>query len=543
MDHNLPITLVYWLIALLPLAALLVMLVLLKWSAPVSGGVALAIALATSFLLYQAPFNNALVGIGKGAWDAFFILLVVWPALILYQVTDKAGAFQAIRKGIQKYSKNYLFLVLAFGWVFASFLQGIAGFGTPIAVVAPLLIGIGVKPVTAVVIPLIGHAWANMFGSLAVSWLATINIVDFENQSLAALYMAILLWIPNIVAGIMICWLFAKWKGVKQGIWAVLIISLIHGGGQLALTQVNPTLSNFIPTIVAIGALFVLAKWGRYSEDAGLKEETDVLQDEENDEDDDGEDEKETGLSMNQAFMPYYVLTVLSVLALGIPFIQSFLSQIEFGFPFPGVGTGYDYTIEAVDAYSPIAPFTHPGFYLLISAVFGYFWFKSKGSYEDGALKDIRKETVDNGVGSSLAILAFLTMTQVLEHSGQTTVLALGIGEVSPPVVYVALANIIGITGAFMTSSNTSSNILFSPLHDSVVQSMDSLSLSHVIAAQSAGGAIGNAIAPSNVILGTSTAGIKGKDSEVFKPTIVFCLIAGIFVSAASIILHLFFPG
>lgn len=540
MDHNLPITILYWLIALLPLAALLIMLVLLKWSAPVSGAVALAIALVTTFSLYQAPVDNALVGIGKGAWDAFFILLVVWPALILYQVTDKAGAFQAIRKGIQKYSKNYLFLILAFGWVFASFLQGIAGFGTPIAVVAPLLIGLGVKPVTAVVIPLIGHSWANMFGSLAVSWLATINIVDFENQALAAMYMAILLWIPNIVAGIMICWIFAKWKGVKQGIWAVLIISAIHGGGQLVLTQVNPTLSNFIPTIVAIGALFLLAKWDRYSESSGLEDETDVLEEKGKD---DEADEADVDLSMNQAFMPYYVLTVLSILALGIPFIQNFLSQLEWGFPFPGVETGYDYTVEAVDAYSPIAPFTHPGFYLLVSAIFGYFWFKSKDAYKNDSLKEIRKETIDNGVGSSLAILAFLTMTQVLEHSGQTTVLAVGIGEVSPPIVYVALANVIGITGAFMTSSNTSSNILFSPLHNNVVQSMDSLNLSHVIAAQSAGGAIGNAIAPANVILGTSTAGIKGKDSEVFKPTIVFCLIAGILVSAASIVLHLFFPG
>ncbi|RNF40170.1 L-lactate permease [Planococcus salinus] len=537
MDHNLPITIVYWLVALLPLAALLVMLVLLKWSAPVSGGIALAIALASSFLLYQAPFDNALVGIGKGAWDAFFILLVVWPALLLYQVTDKAGAFTAIRKGIQEYSKNYLFLVLAFGWVFASFLQGIAGFGTPIAVVAPLLIGIGVKPVTAVVIPLIGHAWANMFGSLAVSWLATINIVDFENQSLAALYMAILLWIPNIVAGIMICWLFAKWKGVRQGIWAVLIISLIHGGGQLVLTQVNPTLSNFIPTIVAIGALFVLAKWNRYSEDSGLEDETDALQEK----DVDDEEDDDVDLTMNQAFMPYYVLTGLSVLALGIPFIQNFLSGLEWGFPFPGVETGYDYTVEGVDAYSPIAPLTHPGTYLLIASIFGYFWFKSKDVYEKGALTDIWKGVKDNGIGASLAILAFLTMTQVLEHSGQTTVLALGIGEVSPPIVYVALANIIGITGAFMTSSNTSSNILFSPLHENVVQSMEGLSLSHVIAAQSAGGAIGNSIAPSNVILGTSTAGIKGKDSEVFKPTLVFCLIAGVLVAGASIVLHLFF--
>src|SRR5690606_9442918 len=127
MDHNLPITIVYWLIALLPRAALLVMLVVLQWSAAISGGVALVIALVSSFWLYEAPLDANLVGIGKGAWDALFVLFVVRPALLLYQVTEKANAFQSIRKGIQEYSKNYLFLVLAFGWVFASFLQGIAG--------------------------------------------------------------------------------------------------------------------------------------------------------------------------------------------------------------------------------------------------------------------------------------------------------------------------------------------------------------------------------------------------------------------------------
>lgn len=543
MDHNLPITIVYWLVALLPLAALLIMLVLLKWSAPISGGVALLLALATSFFLYQTPIDNALVGIGKGAWDALFVLLVVWPALLLFRVTEKANAFQAIRKGIQEYSKNFLFLVLAFGWVFASFLQGIAGFGVPIAVIAPLLVGIGVKPIMAVVIPLVGHSWANMFGSLGVGWLATINIVEFESQALAAFYTGVLLWIPNIVGGLMICWLFAKWKGVKEGIWAVLIISLIHGGGQLALTQVNPMLSTFIATIVAMGALYFLAKWDRYSEESDSKEETDILEEKESDEEENEEDEEDVNLTMNQAFMPYYVLTVLTVVMLGIPFVQDFLGEIDIGIPFPGVETGYDFVVESESAYSPIAPLTHPGTYLLIAAIFGYFWFKAKDAYKDGALKEIGKGVLDNGVGASLAILAFLTMTQVLEHSGQTTVLALGIGEISPPIVYVALANVIGIVGAFMTSSNTSSNILFSPLHDNVVNSMDGLNLSHVIAAQSAGGAIGNVIAPANVILGTSTAGIKGKDSEVLKITLVFCLIAGALVSAASVVLHLFFPG
>lgn len=111
---------------------------------------------------------------------------MVWPALLLYQVTKHAGAFEAIRLGIQEHSRNRLFLVLAFGWVFASFLQGIAGFGAPIAIVAPLLIGLGVRPIMAVVIPLIGHAWANMFGTLAVSWHATRLVVDLQDAPLTA---------------------------------------------------------------------------------------------------------------------------------------------------------------------------------------------------------------------------------------------------------------------------------------------------------------------------------------------------------------------
>lgn len=159
MDHNLPITIGSWAVAILPMVALLVMLVFLKWGAGVSGIATLGLTLVTAIFFFNTPMDTVFVGIGKGLWDALFVLLVVWTALLLYQVTLHAGAFEAIRQGVQEYSKNYLFLVLAFGWVFASFLQGVAGFGAPIAIVAPLLIGIGVKPIPAVVIPLIGHIW------------------------------------------------------------------------------------------------------------------------------------------------------------------------------------------------------------------------------------------------------------------------------------------------------------------------------------------------------------------------------------------------
>lgn len=244
MESTPPVDLFHWSTAVLPLILLLIMLVALRWSGPVSGWIATGTAAIIAFFVFRAPLDNIAIGFGKGLWEAFFILLVVWPALLLYQITNVSGAFSVIREGMKEHSRNYLLLILGFGWVFASFLQGISGFGAPIAIVAPLLVGIGVKPVMAVVIPLIGHSWANTFGTLAVAWFATKNAVSIENEAATLLFSGILLWIPNLIAGLMICWLFAKGKGVKEGLPAVLLISLIHGGGQLVLTQINPALSN-----------------------------------------------------------------------------------------------------------------------------------------------------------------------------------------------------------------------------------------------------------------------------------------------------------
>lgn len=532
MENNLPIDLLHWSLAFLPLVLLLLMLVVFRWSGGTSGWIAMGIATVLGYFMFEAPLETLAVGFGKGLWEAFFILLVVWFALLLYHLTDEAGAFTVIREEIQKHSENYLFLVLAFGWVFASFLQGVAGFGVPIAVVAPLLVGLGLKPVPAIVIPLIGHAWANMFGTLGVGWIATINTVSIEDTTSTLLFTAILLWIVNIIGGIMICWIFARGKGVKEGFLAVAVISLIHGGGQLAIVSFNAELSTFIPTIVAFAALFLLAKLKQYKTSSDTEDKTNVLEEEESD------DEKKPRISLHQAFMPYYFLSVVSIIFLGIPAVQSFFDQFEFGFSFPAVETGYGFEIDAEESYSPIAPLTHPGFYLFLSVTFAFFWYKYLGLHRKDTTKNVLIGMKDNALGASLAITGFLTMTMIMENSGQTNVLALGIAKVSTPVVYAGLANILGIIGAFMTSSSTSSNVLFAPLHGSVVESMDDLSLPVIIAAQSTGGAIGNVIAPANIILGTSTTGAQGQEADVYKQTLLFALIAGVLVSGVTILLH-----
>jgi len=538
MEADIPITLLSWLVAFLPLVLLFVLLVFVGWSAPVSGGVTLVVTIVTSMWLFQSPLDTVGVALVKGLWDALFILLVLWGALFMYQVIKKAGGFEAIQKGIQEYTENQLFLALAFGWVFVSFLQGVAGFGAPIAIVAPLLVGIGFKPLYAVILPLIGLNWAKVFGSLGTSWLAMEPLIQLESEPLALLYTGLLLWVSDIVAGLLIAWLYGKGAAIKEALPMILIISLIQGGGQVIALQFNFILGSFVPSIVAMGAMLLLTRWDRYSEPTSI--DSPILADETEGEELE-EEEDVANLSLLEAMTPYIVLTVVSVVAVGIPAISDFLNQFQISFSVPEVSTGFNYVVEGVEAYSPLQPLTHPGMFLLISGIFAYFWFKSKGAYEnnDQVGKDVWQGLYSDAIGSTLSIPAFLMISQLLEHSGQNFVLAMGIAMIAPPVVYAALSTWIGVAGAFMTSSSTSSNVLFAPLHQSAVDLMGSLSIEQVIASQSAGGAIGNAIAPANVVVGTSTVGVDDdQHPKVYRYGSIYVIISGIFITILSVILH-----
>src|SRR5262245_50344954 len=146
---QLPVDFLHWILAAASIIALLIFLVPLRWRAPEAGPASMFVAAVVALIAFRMPLQTLAVAGAKGVWDAIFILFVIWPALLLYQVTKQAGAYDALRIGIARFSRNELFIILAFSWVFASFLQGIAGFGGPIVVVVPLLLAMGVKPVYA----------------------------------------------------------------------------------------------------------------------------------------------------------------------------------------------------------------------------------------------------------------------------------------------------------------------------------------------------------------------------------------------------------
>lgn len=539
-DADLPIDVGHWLLVVLPIAVLLFLYVGRRWAGPEAGPIGLALVAVIAYVSFETPVNALAVAAGKGVWDAVPILLVIFAALLLYRIGTAAGAFYALRRGVERYSTDPVFLVLAFGWVFTSFAQGIAGFGAPIAIVAPILLSLGVRPVYAVVIPLIGHAWANFFGTLGVGWLATLQVVEVDDPRSTAVLTSLLLFIPIAAAGLAIAWMVGRTQAVVHALPLVGILTLIMGGVQLGVVLVSPELSTFLGASAALLAIAPLSRWKRYTEDPGLEDLPAMDEDEHGPED---EDAPEPIMGLPMALAPYGVLTVLSVAVLAIGPVEDFLGRIEVAPPFPEISTGLGVETEAEESYEPLEPLSHPGVLLLYAAVAAwalYRWRGYFGTWRDrGEPAPIWRSTVTAALPAATAVVTFLVLSSIFSHSGQVDVLALGIASVTSPAIYAFLSNYIGVAGALVTNSSTTSNILFAPLQDGVATSED-LSQSAILAGQSVGGSIGNVVAPVNVVLGTGAVGISGKEGEVMRKAAVWLIPVAALVGLATMPLVLF---
>lgn len=536
---QLPIDLLRWGFALTPIIVLLVLLVVLRWTAQQAAMIGMFTAAAIGFLVFRSPVETLAVAGAKGVWDAVFILAVIWPALLLYQMMNHAGGYVALRQGIARFSRNELFILIALGWVFTSFVQGIDGFGTPIAVVAPILVGFGVRPVYAVAIPIIAHIWAKFFGTLGVGWLATLQVVALDDPAEVAFQSALLILIQPVLAGFTIAWMYGRWPAVLHAWQLVLIISAIQGGGQVLVAPFYPALAAFIPATAALIALYPLSRWRRYAEPAeGITERPAMREDRI-----EGAQDEKTPMGLGMAFLPYLLLTVIAVGVLTIDPLEQALDAFSLGLPFPEVTTGYGVVNAATGAYSTLAPFTHPGAFLLVTVAITWVIYRSRGYFRGWAATGgknnevgVLRGTFGDAVPASVPIIGFLVMARLMDHSGQNQVLALGISAVTPAYVFAFLSNGIGAIGAFTTSSSTSSNVLFSDLQQTLAR-LKGLPDATIIAAQSAGGAIGNAIAPANVVLGASTAGISGQEGMVIRKTLPWTIVAIILTGAATVLM------
>ncbi|MFL7790920.1 MAG: L-lactate permease, partial [Anaerolineae bacterium] len=138
-----------WLLSFSPILAILILMLGFRWRGLQAGAVGWLIALLVAALRFGAGWELLAYAQFKGLLLTLFVVYIIWGALLFFRVTEEAGAVKAVGAWLPRLTPDRGLQALLLGWVFSTFLQGVGGFGVPVAVVAPLLIGLGFPPVAA----------------------------------------------------------------------------------------------------------------------------------------------------------------------------------------------------------------------------------------------------------------------------------------------------------------------------------------------------------------------------------------------------------
>lgn len=503
-------------IASVPILVILVLMIGFRWGAARAGAAGYLTAFIIAVVFFGAGANVLAYAHTKAFILSVDVLFIIWAAYLLYRVTDEAGAIKTIGRLLPSLTSDRGMQALLIGWVFASFLQGAGGFGVPVAVTAPLLIGLGFTPLSAVVIPSIGHGWAVTFGSLGSSFNALLSATGLEAAALAPLS-ALYLGLACVLIGPMVAYAADGWSGVKRLLLPALVIGIVMGIAQFAVAAGAGlwNLGAFTGGLAGLAISMWVVRWGG----AG------------------GGIERSERKPLFLALSAYIVLIPITVTILLIPPIKEWLGQVSIQVQFPEMVTALGY-VSPAGTNRPIRIFIHPGAILIYTSLVAFFIYKHAGLYKAGVGKSILQATVRGMMSSSLSIVLMVAMATIMQSSGMTEALAQGLVNVVG-AAFPLIAPWIGGIGAFMTGSNTNSNVVFAALQMRTAELL-TYSVPAILAGQTAGAAITSVVAPTKVVVGASTAGMEGKEGEVLRALIGYILILVIFISILTILTSLF---
>jgi lactate permease len=509
-----PVNLLTWLLALSPIAAVLALMVGFRWGSDRAGAVGWIVALLAAWLGFRAGPQVLLFSQLRGLLLSLYVLYIIWMALLLYRVVAEAGAIAVIGQGIVRLTAQPTMQLLLLAWAFASFLQGVSGYGVPIAVVAPLLIGLGFPPVVAVAAVSIGHSWSVTFGSVAASFQALTAASNLPGSELAP-WSALFLGVACLGCGIYAAWAWEGGRSLRQGWPALLLMGGTMAGVQAALALSGLwSLAGFGAGLAGLAVGALVARLPRYQRAGSQPEATRA----------DSQPAPQGGnaaacprapsgaLPLGLALAPYLALIVAVAAAELWPWLNGVLNRIQIQVRFPGVSTGYGWATPA-GLGRTTSVFGHAGALLAYVAVAFFLVYRLVGRYTPGVEQRILRKTLRSALPSSIGILTMVGFAVAMDNSGMVYVLAQGLGRAAGPL-YPVVAPFIGLLGAFMTGSNTNSNVVFAPLQQQAAGLLQ-ISAAVILAAQTTGGAVGSALAPAKLIVGCSTAGLVGQEGKV----------------------------
>ena len=511
--------------AALPLAALFLMLGVLRVRAWIASLASLAVAIVIAVAVYRMPIGQAALAASEGAVFGFYpILWIVINAIWVYQMTVQTGHFDVLRRSFATVSDDHRVQAIIIAFSFGALLEALAGFGTPVAVTSVMLLALGFKPLKAAVLSLVANTAPVAFGAMATPIITLAKVSGLSTDVLGAMVgrqtPILAVFVPLALVAIA-----DGRRGLRETWAAALLAGVIFGLGQYAASNfVSVPLADVIASLLSAAALvsFVRIRH-RHAEatpapvtagDTRTPERTDDVA------------PRDSGVEVLRAYAPYAIVIAVFVIC-QISAVKKFLEKATFAVHWPGL---HLYTPKGSASTLPNFTFnllTTPGTQMLVAGVLTIVALRLSLA---GALKAYGA-TLYQLRWAIVTVMAVLALAFVMNASGQT--ITLGTWMAGTGSAFALISPILGWLGTAVTGSDTSSNSLFGALQ---VTAATKAGLSPVLiaAGNSSGGVLGKMISPQNLAIAAAAVGVHGKEGDIFRRVFLWSLVFLVFICALS---------
>ena len=502
-----------FLVAALPIVAILVLLGVLRrpaWQAALTG---LVVGLLIAVTAWKVPVGLALNSVANGAVFALWpVMWIVVNALLVYNIAVRSGRFDAFRNWVANHLPNDRRVVLVvIGFCFGALLEGVAGFGAPVAVTSSLLILVGFPALEAVVFSLIFNTAPVAFGALGTPVTVLGAVTGLPTTALGAMIGRQL----PVIAIILPFYVIALYGGRRSigALWPVLLVA----GGSFAVVQfvtanfVDYQLTDVLSSLGSLAAtLLFLRVWRPQPEPEFAIASTHAL--------DDG---AAPAVPDWQGWLPWVILSGLVILWTTFRVFATGQQNI----PWPGLHRAISITLyndkpyDAIWVFQPLAS----GTAILLAAIITAAVVRLPLS----TFFDCVRDTFRQLWLAVITVMLIIGLAYLMNYSGLAY--TLGLGAASTGHLFVLLSPFLGWVAVMLSGSDTSGNALFGNLQVVAARQLD-LNPILFAATNSSGGVMGKLISPQNIATGLSVTKMVGQEGKVFARTFIHSIVLTIFL-------------
>ena len=492
---------VNFLLAMLPIIWLMVALSVLKMPGFKACAIAAVIAAVLAPLYWKQPVALTGAAALEGALNALWpICLVIIAALFTYNLTLETKAMDDIKQMLSGVSVDGRVLILLIGWAFGNFMEGMAGFGTAVAIPAGILVALGFDPVRTIVACLVVNSMPTAFGSVGVPTV-TLSAVTGIDAGVLASNVSVIECVLFLLSPFLMVMIFGGgWKALK-GVFGITLVSALSFviPEMIAGLFLGPQLPDILGSVCCLVCTVLFA---RKMKSKAVPQEYMVG----------GSQEKRRPLDLQsalRAWSPFLLILILLLVTTLIPAVKAPLSAIK--------------TVAQIYPEEGASPLTFawvntPGVIIFVAAFIG-------GLIQKASLPTMGKvllKTLKSNWKTVFTICCVVACAKIMDHSGMTTDISNLLAQTG--ALFPLFSPLIGVLGAFITGSGTSTCVLFGSMQAMTAQRIGA-DPAWLAAANVMGAGIGKMISPQCIAIGLAATGMIGQENVILKHVTKYCVL------------------